>query len=651
LVAAGDVTRAREMHELASKAGWRTSSIVLRRWYLEGFGGMVKDPGRAMELETLAASQVDVPRHEILVRYLSGGSNGRETLYFKEPVGDADPMADEVYRLARFSNAEITPEGRDWIARVYEYAKTNKMTVADLLERRRKSAERDVALPGSVVAADVNAAREALKAKNVEKTFELAAAIKEKLETQTPLLDPLNLIAWGTIADLAGEIANNAQSLNDASLVERVAKFRDRLIAAILAVDVEGSSPRMSLAGDFEDLARRAKSVKDLDYSVKLYDRAIELRNYVRARDPSNAKCQCRIAMDYRAVGEIEVERKDIDAAMLAYQRAIVIYEDLGRQEPNNKGWDGLIAETAHELAEVMGRRREEQTALLYAQTEARIRKEYAAQHSAASNSRIDYAKSLELVAKFARQVARLRRGGDNRVSDQYFELAVNSLFEANAIRESVLMVDPKNGECRCDVGTNYTEISEVYNDWGRKDGWVKSLDLEVQVNREVLQKQPDSAQKQYNLAASLERRAKATERTNETKYELAVADLIETATLLRPLKDSKDFPDAKDRLIFNLGILSNDALFVKKDEVALAAAEEALALDPSQLWIATNKAHGLMFLGRIEEARRLYLANKEWEREIAKDFVELREFGRSDPLMDQILAELGVTTETRRNP
>ena len=88
------------------------------------------------------------------------------------------------------------------------------------------------------------------------------------------------------------------------------------------------------------------------------------------------------------------------------------------------------------------------------------------------------------------------------------------------------------------------------------------------------------------------------------------------------------------------------DRLVERFDE-ALAHAQRALALSPQQIWIATNRAHALMFLGRADEARAVYLehrgkpipeqGNKPWEQVILEDFTALREAGLDHPQMKEI--------------
>jgi hypothetical protein len=66
----------------------------------------------------------------------------------------------------------------------------------------------------------------------------------------------------------------------------------------------------------------------------------------------------------------------------------------------------------------------------------------------------------------------------------------------------------------------------------------------------------------------------------------------------------------------------------------------------PEKIWLYTNRAHALMFLDRIDEARALYLQYREtknvekeksWETVVLEDFAELRKTGLTSPLMDEM--------------
>ena len=67
---------------------------------------------------------------------------------------------------------------------------------------------------------------------------------------------------------------------------------------------------------------------------------------------------------------------------------------------------------------------------------------------------------------------------------------------------------------------------------------------------------------------------------------------------------------------------------------------------------VYTNRAHALMFLGRIDEARALYLKyrgkqdvqpGKSWEIVILEDFAELQKAGLTSSLMEEIKKEFAA--------
>jgi tetratricopeptide (TPR) repeat protein len=96
------------------------------------------------------------------------------------------------------------------------------------------------------------------------------------------------------------------------------------------------------------------------------------------------------------------------------------------------------------------------------------------------------------------------------------------------------------------------------------------------------------------------------------------------------------------------LGAVAWRALFARNFTRSLQASNRAISLAPDELWLETNRAHALLFLGEVEEARRLYLAHrgqkvgseqdaKIWDQAITDDFALLRKAGLAHPLMEEI--------------
>jgi tetratricopeptide (TPR) repeat protein len=123
-----------------------------------------------------------------------------------------------------------------------------------------------------------------------------------------------------------------------------------------------------------------------------------------------------------------------------------------------------------------------------------------------------------------------------------------------------------------------------------------------------------------------------------------ALASVTEAYGLVQA-EVAKAHPKVDENLATIAGNLAYEMLFTGDYAKALSLAEQGLDLDPQLIWIETNRAEALMFLGRIAEARAIYLQyrhfvlsdGKQWEDDVQSDFALLRAAGHTSPLMDEI--------------
>ncbi|MFL6798055.1 MAG: hypothetical protein ACJ8F3_11650 [Xanthobacteraceae bacterium] len=94
------------------------------------------------------------------------------------------------------------------------------------------------------------------------------------------------------------------------------------------------------------------------------------------------------------------------------------------------------------------------------------------------------------------------------------------------------------------------------------------------------------------------------------------------------------------------LGGLSWRLLLKKDFGAAFEVANQSVTLTPRAIWMYTNLAHALLFLGRVQQARALYLkyrgerevqGSRSWEAVVLDDFDDMRKAGLTHWLMDQI--------------
>jgi tetratricopeptide (TPR) repeat protein len=113
------------------------------------------------------------------------------------------------------------------------------------------------------------------------------------------------------------------------------------------------------------------------------------------------------------------------------------------------------------------------------------------------------------------------------------------------------------------------------------------------------------------------------------------------------------------DIALSRIGRLTQGFLLSGAFERALNCADEALAAHPKSVVLNINRAHALMFLGRVAQAQEIYLRyrgkkmpprGKSCDNFILQGFVQLRQTGLSQPLMDEI-EQGSVETEGTNQP
>jgi tetratricopeptide (TPR) repeat protein len=143
-----------------------------------------------------------------------------------------------------------------------------------------------------------------------------------------------------------------------------------------------------------------------------------------------------------------------------------------------------------------------------------------------------------------------------------------------------------------------------------------------------------------------------------------ALAMLTEAVAIARDLYARQPDEASRSVLVQSLGNRSSALLFDRQYPAAIAAAEEALTLAPSELWIATHQAHGYLLSGQFEKARAIYLQHAQekvndrqtFAEGVLDDFAQLRQRGIDHPDINRIEALLkpggkpAATTSKARN-
>ena len=98
------------------------------------------------------------------------------------------------------------------------------------------------------------------------------------------------------------------------------------------------------------------------------------------------------------------------------------------------------------------------------------------------------------------------------------------------------------------------------------------------------------------------------------------------------------------DLLVVRLGVLAADFVHRGRFATALGHAQGLIAVAPEHYGFHATRAHAMMFIGREDEAEKLYLhyrgqkiGDDLWESAVVANFNKYRQAGRSHPLMDKV--------------
>jgi tetratricopeptide (TPR) repeat protein len=320
----------------------------------------------------------------------------------------------------------------------------------------------------------------------------------------------------------------------------------------------------------------------DLPGALKEFQTELAFRTGLASKNPGNTDRVRELSVSLNRIGAVTEAQGDPSGAAEKYRAALGFIEELTKNHPSNDGWQADLSFTHDRLGDAL----QTQGDLAGALREFRAR--LAIEEALAAKSPADSGRQRELAS------------AHNKVgyvlSAQHDNTGAASEFRAAA-----------------DVARHGAEQEAAKTDW-------QGILVTALIGLGVAQL--DAGDPTGALSAS--------EEALKTQRQLYSAG----ATL-----------QAKAALVQALGQNSFVLLFTRRAPEAAKWAEEALALDPSAVWIETNRAHAYLFLGRFDEAKAIYLDNKDkrvpggrtFAKAVIDDFEMFRKNGIDIPAMHEI--------------
>jgi tetratricopeptide (TPR) repeat protein len=239
---------------------------------------------------------------------------------------------------------------------------------------------------------------------------------------------------------------------------------------------------------------------------------------------------------------------------------------------------------------------------------------------------------------------------GDVLVAQGNLPEALKFFRDGLAIREHLAKADPNNAGWQRGLAVSYVKIGDVLVAQFNLPEALKFFRDGLAIAERLAKADPNNSGWQRDLSVSYNKigdvlvaQGKLPEALKSYRESLAIREHL---TKAHP--SNVQWRNVRQFTINRIGGLAYRLVLAGDFSNALDAADQVVALAPDRLWLHVNRAHALMFLGRVEEARAIYLAHrgarnasasgeKSWETAVLEDFAELRAAKLAHPLMDEI--------------
>jgi tetratricopeptide (TPR) repeat protein/pimeloyl-ACP methyl ester carboxylesterase len=433
-------------------------------------------------------------------------------------------------------------------------------------------------------------------------------------------LDPDNMVGWlglGDAAQAGGTLQESDRAFHRyVELARRAGNERETAVG---------------LTGLGDVLVAQGK----LDEALKSHQDSLAIAERVAASDRSNTGWQRDLSVSSGSVDNVLVAQGKLDEALKSYQDSLAIAERVAASDRSNTGWQRDLSVSYDSIGNVLVAQGKLDEALTSYRDSLAIRERLAASDRSNTGWQRDLSVSYNSV-------------GNVLVAQGKLDEALKSYQDSLAIRERLAASDRSNTDWQRDLSESYNSIGDVLVAQGKLD--------------EALKSHRDSLAIRERLAAS-DRSNTGWQRDLSVSYNSVGDVLVAQGKLDEALKSYRDSLAIRERLAasdrsntgwqndfrYSIGRIGNSAyrfILARNFAMALEASDLVISLAPDTIWLRTNRANALMFLGRVDDARALYLRyrgeknvqdEKPWETVVLEDFAELRKAGLTHPLMDEI--------------
>lgn len=456
-------------------------------------------------------------------------------------------------------------------------------------------------LLASLTVGDALAARGELKAALA--SYQHGGALAERLVK----MDPNNVLAQRALPISYEKIGN---VLRTQGKLEEALKFYQNSFAIfdrMAKADPSNTDSQLYVESSYAHLAQVFADLGRLRDALNSRQESLAIAERISRADPGNAEKQISLCTHQIFIADTQRWGRNYDDALKSLQECQAIVERLIKLDPTNSTFQRVLFDYEKHLGDVLWDQGDHDTEALMAYQSALSTSDRGAKADPYNTSwQIDLLQSY-------------KRIGDLKQNKRKYTEALENYQKRLEIAKRLVEIDPANQKWHDAVRLARASVADMH-------------EAQRTSVPDMLKAQGDAFKAQGDINGALK------------SYRAALAAIDD---LIRTEPSNTKWQEARQKAILRIGGIAFPLVLNKDFEEALDAANQAISLLPDRLWLYTNRAHALMFLGRVDEARAIYLKyravsyledlGKSWQEDILADFEELRKRDLANPLMDEI--------------
>jgi tetratricopeptide (TPR) repeat protein len=463
------------------------------------------------------------------------------------------------------------------------------------------------------------------------KAFRDSLAVRERLTSTAPnnKASQLDLtISYEKIGNVLVEQGNLVEGLK---VYRESLDIRDHLVAD----DPSNTQWQRALSAAYEKIGNVLVFQGKLGEALNAYRDFFAIAARLAAADPSNTQSQRDLSVSGRKIGDVLWLERKLDEALKAYHDSLTIAQRLATADPNNTEWQRDLGVSYDKVARVLERQGKLDEALKALRDSLAISEHLSRTDPNNAEWQRDLALSYAAVGDVLKKQGKL-------------EEALKAHRESLTIAQRLAAADPSNTHWQRDLSVYYERVGDALERQGKLDEALKAHRESLAIIERLAAAETSNTELQRDLSVSYNKVGDIL--LAQRKLDEALVAYVDGLTAIERLVQTdptdKQWRDDLQFSIGRIGRTSYNFVLARNFLRALEAADQTIALAPERILLYTNRAHALMFLDRVDEARALYLkyrgqqkvsGAKSWQAVILGHFADFQKAGLTHPLMQEI--------------